>query len=121
MNARRDADGPGARRVVPAYAVTGGRTRSGGRDLPVETMVTTTADGVREVVDLRFERREIVLLCRKPHSVAEVAARVRLPLGAARVLVSDLATTGHLVAHVPSDERPDREVLERLLSGLRAR
>ena len=116
----RTSDGPGARRVVPAYAVTGGRTRSGGRDLPIETMVTTTAEGVRGVVDLQFERRDIVLLCRKAQSIAEVAARVRIPLGVARVLVSDLAASGHLVAHVPSDERPDREILERLLSGLRA-
>jgi hypothetical protein len=114
------SEGAGARRLVPAYTVAGGRTRSAGRDLPIETMVTTTSDGVRDVVDLQFERREIVLLCRKAQSIAEVAARVRVPLGVARVLVSDLADSGHLVAHVPSDERPSRDVLERLLSGLRA-
>jgi hypothetical protein len=84
-------------------------------------MVVTTPEGVGGVVDLQFERRDIVLLCRKAQSVAEVAARTRLPLGAARVLVSDLVESGHLVAHIPSDERPDREILERLLSGLRAR
>lgn len=119
--ARRSAsEGPGARRVVPAYAIAGGRTRSVGRDLPIETMVTTTAEGIRGVVDLQFERRDVVLLCRKAQSVAEVAARLRLPLGVARVLVSDLAASGHLTAHVPDFDRPDRAILERLLVGLRA-
>jgi hypothetical protein len=121
MARHRDSDGPGARRVVPAYAVTGGRTRSAGRDLPIESMVTTTAKGMGASVDLRFERREIVLLCRRPQSIAEVSARLRVPLGVARVLVSDLTTAGFLAVHVPSTERPDRQILERLLSGLRAR
>ena len=75
--ARRDSPGAGSRRVVPAYAVTGGRTRSAGRDLPVETMVSTTSKGMGAAVDLRFERREIVLVSRRPQSVAELAARLR--------------------------------------------
>ena len=114
------AEGPGARRIVPAYAIAGGRTRSVGRDLPIETMVTTTPEGIAAVVDLQFERRDVVLLCRTAQSVAEVAARLRLPLGVARVLVSDLAATGQLTAHVPDFDRPDRALLERLLDGLRA-
>jgi hypothetical protein len=84
-------------------------------------MVTTTAEGIRQVVDLQFEQRDIVLLCRRPQSVAEVAARLRVPLGVARVLVSDLTVTGVLAVQVPNEERPDRALLERLLSGLRAR
>lgn len=120
MPRAQGADGAGARRVVPAYAIAGGRTRSVGRDLPIETMVTTTAEGMRAVIDLQFERRDVVLLCRKAQSVAEVAARLRLPLGVARVLVSDLAASGHLQAHVPDFDRPDRALLERLLTGLKA-
>ena len=108
-------------RVVPAYALTGGRTRSTGADLPIETMVTSTPEGLRELTSLRYESRDIVLLCRRPQSVAEVAARVKVPLGVARVLVSDLAGDGMLAAHRPEGERPDRAILERLLSGLRAR
>lgn len=109
------------RRIVPAYAVVRGRTRSLGRDLPIETMVTTTPDGLRAATTIQFEERDIVLLCRKPQSIAEVAAKLKVPLGVARVLVSDLTATGRLAVHVPSAERPDRAVLERLLSGLRAR
>ena len=108
-------------RVVPAYALTGGRTRSNGPDLPIETRVTCTPEGLRELTALRFEARDIVLLCRRPQSIAEVAARVKVPLGVARVLVSDLAADGLLAVHRPGGDRPDRAVLERLLSGLRAR
>ena len=110
-----------SRRLVPAYALTGGRTRSVGRDLPIESIVTTTADGMRNLLQLQFERREIVLLCRRPHAIAEIAARVKVPLGVARVLVSDLTAIGALAVHLPSTDRPDRAILERLLSGLRAR
>jgi len=108
-------------RVVPAYALTGGRTRSTGPDLPLESMVTSTPDGMRELTALRFEAREIVLLCRRPQSIAEVAARVKVPLGVARVLVSDLTDDGLLALHRPEGDRPDRAILERLLSGLRTR
>jgi hypothetical protein len=121
MRRSRDSEGPGARRVVPAYALTGGRTRSVGHDLPIETMVSATVEGMRLVVDLRFEQRDIVLLCRRTQSVAEVAARLRVPLGVARVLVSDLTADGHLAVNAPTGDRPDRAVLERLLVGLRAR
>jgi Protein of unknown function (DUF742) len=121
MKPAHDRDSVASRRLVPAYAVTGGRTRSYGRDLPIESMVTTTADGIRAIVGLQFEKREIVLLCRRPQSIAEVAARVKVPIGVARVLVSDLTLGELLAVHVPSADRPDRAILERLLSGLRAR
>jgi hypothetical protein len=110
------------RRLVPAYAITEGRTRATGRDLPIEALVATTGEGLRAVLDLRFERRAIVLLCRRAVSIAEVAARIGVPLGTARVLVTDLTHDGYLAVHVPPHtDRPDRETLERLLSGLRSR
>ncbi|HZM31357.1 MAG TPA: DUF742 domain-containing protein, partial [Acidimicrobiales bacterium] len=61
---------------------------------------------------------------RAPVSVVEVAARIQVPLGVARVLVSDLHEDGMLTIHqtaVTSEGRPRTEVLERLLNGLRAR
>ena len=121
MSRGHDRESVGSRRLVPAYALTGGRTRSLGRALPIESIVTTTADGMRDLVSLQFEKRDIVLLCRRPQAIAEVAARVKIPLGVARVLVSDLTAAGALAVHLPSTERPDRAILERLLSGLRAR
>jgi peroxiredoxin Q/BCP len=57
-------------------------------------------------------------------TVAEIASRLSLPLGATRFLVGDLVTQGYLRVHDLSgdsmtiDER--RELIERTLSGLRA-
>lgn len=110
-------------RVVPLYALTDGRTRSVGGDLPWETMVTTTGTGEESLPALQFEQARIVGLCRRPVSVAEVAAELHVPLGVARVLVSDLHAQGMLIVHVPrfaADGRPSSELLERLLTGLKA-
>jgi hypothetical protein len=111
-------------RVVPAYALTRGRTRSVGPDLPLETLVTATERGLSRPASLQAERRIIVELCAGPISVAEVAAHLRIPVGVARVLVSDLASGGYLTVHLPQqtgDNRPGVAILERLLDGLRAR
>ncbi len=111
-------------RVVPVYALTGGRTRSRGSDLHLETLVTTTRLGMESFPRLRFEHARIIELCRRPVSVAEVAANLRIPLGVARVLVSDLHADHMLTVHRGSsttDGRPRTDVLERLLSGLRSR
>ena len=111
-------------RVVPAYALTRGRTQSAGGNLPLETLVTATEFGLQWVGSLQVERREIVQRSARPVSVAELAAHLHIPLGTARVLVGDLASSGHLTVHRPQrtvDSRPDRVILERLLDGLRAR
>jgi hypothetical protein len=112
-------------RVVPAYALTRGRTRSAGPDLPLEAVVTATEYGLRRFPGLQAERRIIVELCTGAQSVAEVSAHLRIPIGVARVLVSDLVSSGYLAVHLPyrsgDDDRPDAAILERLLDGLRSR
>lgn len=106
------------------YAVTGGRTRSAGRDLPLECLVTTTrrTDGLDEC---QPEYRAIVGMVDRPTSVIEIGANLRVPVGVARVLVSDLADAGYLVVHgappATADGRPAPALLERLLEGLLAR
>lgn len=109
-------------RVVPIYAVTGGRTRSSGRDLPVETLVTA---GERPTGELEREYRVIVDLAVRPVSLVEIGAELAIPVGVARVLVGDLAASGHLVVHAPpptlAGGSPPVEILTRLLEGLRAR
>lgn len=124
------ADDPGRRasapdsRIVPVYALTRGRTRSLGEDLPWEALVATTGAGVAALSRLRFEQAHIVEFCRNPVSIAEVAADLGVPIGVARVLVSDLRSEGLLVIHTPvldAAGRPGPEILERLLLGLRER
>jgi uncharacterized protein DUF742 len=113
-------------RVVPVFAVTGGRTRSTGTDLPIESLVTLTEQASLGG-DLQMEYRIIVRLAVRPVSLVEIGAALRIPVGVARVLVSDLAEAGYLEVHVPqavadgTGGGPAPEILERLLEGLRAR
>jgi Protein of unknown function (DUF742) len=109
------------------YALTGGRTRStAGLDMPFEALVTATAAGVF-AADLQLEYRAAVELAASPISVVEIAASLGVPVGVARVLVSDLVNAKYLVVHLPPassttvDGGPAPEILERLLEGLRAR
>jgi Protein of unknown function (DUF742) len=108
-------------RVVPVYAVTGGRTRAGDHDLPIESVIASAAPD-DSVDDLQAEYRAILDLARAPVALVEVAAGLGVPIGVARVLVSDLAEAGHLVVHAPGyADGPPPQVLARLLDGLRAR
>ncbi len=113
-----------AGRVVPVYAVTGGRTRSAGTELPMESLVTAT-EHARRVDNLRKEYRVILDMAERPVSLVEVGAALDVPVGVARVLVSDLADANYLAVHEPlhtdGDGRPSAAVLTRLLDGLRAR
>jgi hypothetical protein len=112
-------------RVVPAYALTQGRTRSAGLELGLETLVTATEFATRYEGSLQMEWLEIVAMCGRPISVAEIGAALQVPVGVARVMVSDLADAGYLTVSLPVpvdvNGRPGREILERLLDGLRAR
>ena len=117
---------PQGGRVVPVYAVTGGRTRANeGPDMPVEALVTTTEAGVF-AMELQLEYRMTVELAATPVSIVEIGAFLGVPVGVARVLVSDLVNAKYLVVHLPpvcttEDGSPAPEILERLLEGLRAR
>ncbi|MGA8545367.1 MAG: DUF742 domain-containing protein [Mycobacterium sp.] len=94
-------------------------------DLPIEAPVealNTTAKPPRW--PRNDVRGQILTCCTQSPSVAEIAARLSLPLGATRFLVDDLVTQGYLRVHAPRgdtmtiDER--RELISRTLRGLRA-
>jgi uncharacterized protein DUF742 len=106
-------------RLVRPYALTGGRTRSGAADLPVESLVVTSAKGRATGAHLQLERRAIAELCLDPISVAEVSAHLGVPLGVARVLVTDMSEQGLVDVHQGSAERPNQALLERVLHGIR--
>jgi hypothetical protein len=107
------------------YAITGGRTRSNGSELAVEALVTATDLAMRQGSGLQIEYRSILEVVTRAISVVEIGALLRVPVGVARVLVSDLANAGYLVVHAPppvqADGGPGQEILGRLLHGLRAR
>jgi Protein of unknown function (DUF742) len=115
----RDRGGRGSR-VVRPYAITGGRTLENRDELEVEALVTTTSLGVTSR-GLGFEWRTIALLCRDVVSIAEVSAKLKLPLGVVRLLVAEMAGQGLVEIHRPAQvgDRPDLALLERVLYGLR--
>jgi hypothetical protein len=110
-------------RLVRPYTVTGGRTRSSAAsELPMETLVVCSARGQAAWTELQFERADVVRLCVALQSVAEVSARLHLPLGVARVLVGDLHAEGLLDVHRPlsTHKGPDAALLGKVLDGLQA-
>ncbi|MBB5828827.1 DUF742 domain-containing protein [Micromonospora carbonacea] len=121
-----DRDEPTGALVRP-YAVTRGRTRPR-LDIALEALVETTVRGRATAGSNGGQGREhqyIAALCDgRVQSLAEIAARMQLPLGVARVLIADMATDGLVAVHEPtilddSDDAVGTELLERVLSGLR--
>jgi|SRR5690242_14939349 Protein of unknown function (DUF742) len=108
--------------LVRPYAVTRGRTQPS-RDIAIDAMLVTTFRGRQEGMYAGRDKHTIAMMCdAAPQSLAEVAARMRVPLGVARVLVSDMAVDGLLALHEPTDQDNDDDrldMLERVLSGLR--
>ena len=119
MTTSGDQPAPGRRRVRP-YAMTGGRTRPTRDDLEIEALVSTTSGELTP--KLTVEQRAIAALCHDILSVAEISARLRLPLGVTRVLVGDMADEHLVVVYRPAQagDRPDLALLERVLYGLHA-
>lgn len=105
---------------IRPYAWTGGRTRSN-RALELETLVSVSEMCRPERLQ-RTEHHTIAEICKHPRSVAEVGALLAVPLGVAKVLVSDMAELGLLSVHdTVSDSSSSSHFLlmERVLGGLR--
>jgi hypothetical protein len=113
--------------LVRPYAVTGGRTRPR-LEIAIEALVETTQRGRtvggRDNASANREQSYIVTLCDgRLQSLAEISARMQLPLGVARVLVADMAADGLVAVYEPAsldgNDAVGTELLERVLSGLR--
>jgi hypothetical protein len=106
--------------LVRPYAVTGGRTKPR-YQLEIEAMVAAAHYEARDLSVLSPECQAILGFCRDWRSVAEISAVLRMPLGVARILIADMAVEGlvriHQLDHAQG--RPDLNLLERVLSGLR--
>lgn len=106
--------------LVRPYAVTGGRTKPR-YQLQIEAMVAASHYEPRDLSILSPECQAILGFCRDWRSVAEISAVLRMPLGVARVLVADMAVEGLVRVHQTDylEGRPNLNLLERVLSGLR--
>ncbi len=113
----RAGDEPASR--VRPYQLTGGRAGPSDAELEIEAQVVATEVGLAGLDHQLYESHAIIALCVKPIAVAEVAVRLNLHVGVARVLVGDLVGTGDL-----SIRRPDTglhrnaSILERVIRGL---
>src|ERR1700679_1790421 len=110
-------------RLGRPYTPTAGRPAAR-RELPLEAPLQTLQSALFHRWPPNDVRGRIVQLCVNSPSVAEISARLDLPLGVTRVLVGDLVTSGYLrvnrtlTEHSTRDER--RELIGRTIRGLRA-
>lgn len=118
-------DDPGADYAgswVRPYVWTGGRT-STAVEFALETLVSVPGDTTGTDPDaVSEEHRQVLELCAQPRSVTEIAALLAVPLGVAKTLVGSMAEKGMLVVHrtdESSGSRPNLELMERVLRGLR--
>jgi hypothetical protein len=113
-------DEPGS--VARPYTITRGRTRPvGDEEIEVETLVWTTSLAASLPPTMSAHWRAVADLCQEVISVAEVGARLGVPIGVARVLVGDMAKAGLVSLQRPrhASDHPDIGLLERVLDGLR--
>ncbi|MGW4773076.1 DUF742 domain-containing protein [Nocardia sp. NPDC004278] len=108
------------------YTVTGGRTRPATDDFDLVTLVVTECD---PTPDMQTEHVRILDMCGAPTAVVEIAAELRVPVGVATILLSDLLLAGKITARhpqtsptlpgAPYDSRPTLAILEKVLVGIR--
>ncbi|WP_370013468.1 DUF742 domain-containing protein [Nocardiopsis sp. Huas11] len=107
--------------LVRPYTLTRGRTRprSAGPALDMITIVVAARD--REEHHLEPEYKEILRLCHRPISVAEISARLDIPMTVVKVLLGDLVAEGDVRtrAAVPVTRLPEKKVLQAVLDGIR--
>ena len=103
--------------LVRPYTITRGRTRPETLELDLITLLVATGLHPRTSDP---EYLTILGLCAQPQSVAEISARAHLPLGVAKVLISDLVEANCLMFQsTPSITDPDLDMLRKVLEGIR--
>ncbi len=107
-----DAAGP----LVRPYMVNAGRTRPT-VELDILSLMVATGHPAPSPDP---EHARALELCRKPTSVAEVAAHLRLPVAVTKVLLADLVDCQAMATRPPrpASDTTDRVLLEKLLDGL---
>ncbi|AKN73806.1 MULTISPECIES: DUF742 domain-containing protein [Streptomyces] len=107
---------------VRSYVITGGRSLPAADDLALHTLVTLAPERTPPL-GAGPEVMAIWQLCAGGYlSVAEVAGHLGLPVGVARLLLTDLFEQGHLLrrAEPPRAQNVDRATLEKVLNGLQS-
>lgn len=105
--------------LVPLYAVTGGRTHASQYELDLITLVVAVAPDLHAPF-VEPEYAAVLWACVHPSSVAEVASATKLPVGVAKVLISDLVDGNYVMFRSTwQPSSPDLEMMRRVLDGIR--
>lgn len=111
-----DAAGP----LVRPYALTRGRTKARRHDLDLVTLVVSLQPEVHGRV-VEPEYAGVLWVCEHPLSVAEVAAKVDLPLCVVKVILSDLIERHYVIYRTGWGpvSSPDMDTMQKVLDGIR--
>ncbi|WP_305788345.1 DUF742 domain-containing protein [Symbioplanes lichenis] len=109
-----------AGRLIRPYTVSDGRTEPTTR---MELLSMVIATGRRPPGQLGTEHAQVLGLCGSVTTVAEVAARLRLPAVVAKILLSDLVDWGAVDTRAPDPmaDCTNLTVLETILNALERR
>jgi len=103
------------------YLLTGGRTGGGASGVGIETVLVRDHSAIPRQTEWSGELAMIIAACTAPVAVAEVAARIGLPIGVVQVLTGDLVTAGVLLRSESSMSLADDVLfIERLIHGVAA-
>jgi hypothetical protein len=107
--------------VVRPYALTRGRTRPTGGRLDLIALIAAVPGAEASQFGLGPEHRALLRICRRPTSVADLAADLDLPVGVIRILLGDLRERALIRVHnpIPAARLPDRRILQEVVDGLR--
>lgn len=114
-----DVDDDVTGRLIRPYAMTGGRTGSDGPEIPLEAQVLASSQAAERRGTYRWEAAQLIDLVETPLALVEIAARLEVPVGVARVLVGDLVEDGSLIIHLPPPTSSFTSLLEQVLDGVR--
>jgi hypothetical protein len=110
--------------LVRPYVITKGRGLPDDEQFSLITLVTATVEQGQRPSRLSPEEQRLLDICSAGYlSVAEVAGHTRLPLGVVRIVLAALAESGYLITRPPVARAAlaDKELLEEVLNGLRAK
>ena len=118
MPSRPPVDSGAGEHGVRPYLLTKGRTRSAQLAGGFETLVVMTELGRERLPRLGPEHGRLLHLAATPISIAELSARLVLPLGVVQVLAGDLVGGGLLAQHAAAEgTATDPDLLRRVITA----
>ncbi len=95
-----------AGRLVRPFTLTGGRTRPSRTDFTLITRVTAVNPPPERAPRPQPEQSRILRRCARPVAVAELAARLDLPVSVVAIMLCDLLEAGLITVHRPRPVTP---------------